>query len=915
MTRLRKLALITSAWGCLLAAARPAMAQAVCTVSSQVAPVRSEGLAEVLGSMAFACTGVAASPASITVTLSGAPLAPSALVPDNLTSFPLPALTSTAAFAVGPVVTFGATSVTFGYTPSAGAQTFLLSGLRANVAASGLPVGGQITATLSTSALTLTRVTASIGIVANGLGVGSGFPDSPLNIFVCSQAVPTPAGAPDTVAGNPDPSVLAANSLRVRFVEGFPSAFVTAANEDARNGGLQGTRFRILLTGIPSGIVPYAPRAIGPTSLAATGAVTPGATALRRVDAANADGSGGTVLADVPNQFDKIRVSGGIATIFYEVTADSPQTLDTITLFIALTSDGTLTPGIVNEAISLAPLGPSPAAPARPQFALSTAMSFSASALTFVSIVGTTPAVQGLQVSNSGVGVLHWTATISSITGGDWLTLSPSSGTGGTELLASATSAALPVGTYSASITFASAEAVNSPQTVPVMLVVLPTPALDLFPSEMHFHGTPTSHPDPQLLWIASNVAPTNWTTAAETAAGGAWLSVSPASGAGNAFATIRVDTTGLAVGRYEGRIVVSSNDVPNSPQILPVFLTVEGAEIGLRPASLQFTTSAEENPAPQTFTVENAGAGVLGWAASTSTQSGGNWLSVSPAAAVAPSTVAVTVSTQGLAPGTYQGTVSVAAIPSVASANSPQLLGVSLVIGAPAAPRIDQILNAASFSSEAISPGLIAALFGAGLASTTAVATSSAGLPTSLADTQVLVNGFPAPLFFVSSRQINFLVPVDLSGSSAEIVVVSGGIRGAAKSVRVAPETPGIFTVPPGGQGAIVNEDGTLNSAGNPAQSGSVVQIYAAGLGVVGPQPSSGQPAATSPLSRTKQSPLVWIGGVSAEVLYSGLAPGFVGLYQINAKIPPSAPSGSAWPLQVQIGAGSSNVVTIAIH
>jgi len=240
-------------------------------------------------------------------------------------------------------------------------------------------------------------------------------------------------------------------------------------------------------------------------------------------------------------------------------------------------------------------------------------------------------------------------------------------------------------------------------------------------------------------------------------------------------------------------------------------------------------------------------------------------------------------------------------------------------------------IVNGASFSTDAIvSPGSIASLFGENLAATTAgaewvssIQISSTGtpthrlsLPTALRDTQVLVNGTPAALFYVSPAQINFQMPPNVTGPTAEVVVVSEGFAGLPASVGVAPAAPGIFTTNQqgAGQGAILHVDYTPNSAQNPAEQGSIVSIYCTGLGSTNPEILSGEAAGVNPLNETVQKPTVLIGGVPAEVLYSGLAPGYVSLYQINARIPRGI-AGTALPIQIQFGERSSNVATIAVR
>jgi uncharacterized protein (TIGR03437 family) len=190
----------------------------------------------------------------------------------------------------------------------------------------------------------------------------------------------------------------------------------------------------------------------------------------------------------------------------------------------------------------------------------------------------------------------------------------------------------------------------------------------------------------------------------------------------------------------------------------------------------------------------------------------------------------------------------------------------------------------------------MAAVLFGSGLAETAASAPPGT-LPTTLRNTRALVNGVAAPLFYV------------------QVVVVSNGIQGQPVTVSLAEQAPGIFTIPGTGGGVVLNQDFTLNSAGNPARAGSVIQIFATGLGPVSPQVPAGQPAPDSPLSETATTPVVLVGGVPAEVTFSGLAPGTVGVYQINARIPSGIPAGSSVTLLIQTGAATSNVVTIAVQ
>ena len=100
-----------------------------------------------------------------------------------------------------------------------------------------------------------------------------------------------------------------------------------------------------------------------------------------------------------------------------------------------------------------------------------------------------------------------------------------------------------------------------------------------------------------------------------------------------------------------------------------------------------------------------------------------------------------------------------------------------------------------------------------------------------------------------------------------------------------------------------------------NPAPPGSIIQIYCTGLGAVTNQPPTGSQSPGSPLAETTTTPAVSIGGVQATVLFSGLAPGYVGLYQVNALVPKESGVGSAVPVAILMGGATSNTVTIAVR
>jgi uncharacterized protein (TIGR03437 family) len=136
-------------------------------------------------------------------------------------------------------------------------------------------------------------------------------------------------------------------------------------------------------------------------------------------------------------------------------------------------------------------------------------------------------------------------------------------------------------------------------------------------------------------------------------------------------------------------------------------------------------------------------------------------------------------------------------------------------------------------------------------------------------------------------------------------------------ETLTVAAARPAIFSVNEQGfgPGAILNQDFSPNSAANPAARGSVIQVFATGLGSTQPAVPSGQPAPGNPLSRVVVGVEARIGDRPARVDFAGLAPSFVGLYQVNVEIPADVQAGSAIPVVLYQGGVPSNTVTVAVQ
>lgn len=247
--------------------------------------------------------------------------------------------------------------------------------------------------------------------------------------------------------------------------------------------------------------------------------------------------------------------------------------------------------------------------------------------------------------------------------------------------------------------------------------------------------------------------------------------------------------------------------------------------------------------------------------------------------------------------------------------------------------------VNAASYSTAA-APGQILAAFGSGFAGGTVInqGASSVPLPATISNVSVRVNGTLAPLFFVGvglgapgAFQINYQLPYETLPGLALVEVLNSGVVVSSEFLTVSDAAPGVFSFNASGTGqaAALNQDFTQN--GDPAQisgakaeaRGRFLIVYANGQGgqLVNAATQapltivSGAAATVDPLYATLTKPTVTIGGVAADVAFSGLAPGFVGLWQLNVQIPANAPVGNAVPLVVSFGGLTGVTTNVAVN
>jgi uncharacterized protein (TIGR03437 family) len=220
------------------------------------------------------------------------------------------------------------------------------------------------------------------------------------------------------------------------------------------------------------------------------------------------------------------------------------------------------------------------------------------------------------------------------------------------------------------------------------------------------------------------------------------------------------------------------------------------------------------------------------------------------------------------------------------------------------------------------VAPGEIVSIFGRDLGPAN-LAPARLKIPgfldTVLEGTRVLFDDLEAPLIFTRADQVSAVVPYGVSTkTTVSLRVVYRTVVSVPAVLRVAPSLPGVFTADASGSGqaAVINQDGSLNSATNPGPKGSIVTLFATGEGQTNPPGVDGM-LAISPFPAPALPVIVGIANIGAEVLYSGPVPGLTsGLMQINARIPDDAPSGPRVPLVIRVGEAFSQLgVTIAVR
>lgn len=355
---------------------------------------------------------------------------------------------------------------------------------------------------------------------------------------------------------------------------------------------------------------------------------------------------------------------------------------------------------------------------------------------------------------------------------------------------------------------------------------------------------------------------------------------------------------------------------------VLTASTTPAPPALSANPQSLAFTAVARgANPVAQSIGVTAMGGGS---ALSFTLASSANWLKVASNSGTTPRSLSLAPDITGLAAGTYTGSVTVTPLgPDL----GPQTVTVSLTVTARPGgiPRISRggVINAANGRTQ-LSPGALGTIYGENFGPAAPVVAafvpSTTILPTRVQGVRVLVQETygaligEAPLLYASGNQINFQLPYECFGRAEVLIVVDvNGALSDPQAVQVIPSAPGIFTW--GERRAVaVNQDGSVNTAENPAGRGSALTVYLTGQGVITPPLSSGAAATSRPLVRCPLPTKAWIGGALAQLQFVGMAPGLVGVLQVSLIVPEGAPTGET-QLLFNIDGWTSNFADVTIR
>jgi len=530
---------------------------------------------------------------------------------------------------------------------------------------------------------------------------------------------------------------------------------------------------------------------------------------------------------------------------------------------------------------------------------------------------------------NNGDSPSTWSASVTA--GATWLTVSPASGVtapgAATILTISMNQGSQAAGAYGGMISITSQDLGTVTHYLPATLEVLPsgtapTPLLStgglLFTSQA---GASESVEQMPTL-AAASASPINFQAYPQSSS---WLSIVPLRGlASNTPTPLTISAAGLdqSLGFYSGLINIGFGT--SSVRTLHVGFSVTAPTGTVCQPQLSNLTElgipdnfAVRTGAPmllEAVLVDDCGNPLLNGAVTATFSSGdpgleltatGNghyaqtWTPLNPSSSLPGGNLSIHF--QAFAPPLQPASIEVIgavvrdSLPAIASGGV--LNNLSPQVGAP------------------IAPGAVVEMFGSALAPSTGSGTVANGaLSTTVGGVSVTVGGLAAPIFYTSSGQIDLQIPAELQANQQyKVIVNNNGVYSKPEAINTTPVQPGIAAF---SDGTVIAQDVNFHliNAQNPAHPGDTITLYLTGMGATKPPVPTGMLAPSSPLAVTVIQPQVTIDGVAANVSFSGLTPGGVGLYQINVQIPTGARSGNL-PIVVSQSGIAGNTATVSVQ
>lgn len=646
-------------------------------------------------------------------------------------------------------------------------------------------------------------------------------------------------------------------------------------------------------------------------------------------------GGGSLIVNSVTTAENYISISGAPTTL--AGSASAPVT-------ITVNSNG-LSAGLHQGAILVKTSAGSVTVPVTLLISDGAQMTLNPSGTQFQMVAGAAPGNPNGSFSVYMGSVTHvdWSAAV--LPGAPWLSInsvsqSSASAPGSVSYSITSAAASLAPNAYYGSIRITSSGAVNAPQDYLVVLNVTPKTSqiqIDPEPGGLVFiyDGT-TALPSQTVNVYAGSGTPLSYSMQTDSS----WLSVGPATGVTSSSssdtARVSVNPGSLSPGVYHGGVSFEFTGPGVSTDIRTVNVTliykgapnVPAGRTGLRPlqtsggcAATQLVPTATgisnsfSQPAAwptplKVNVVDNCGAPItkgqviatfsngdpplpLNAADSTSGNFVGTWTPRNPTSQI---TIAARASSPGFQPATIQ-------------------IGGQIVPNAAPALTADGTLNAfAPVLGAAVAPGTIVQIYGSNLAAQPTIA-SNIPLPTRMNSTSVLIGGIPAPLYFVSSGQINAQAPFELTpGKQYQVIVNANGALSTPIPLLISGQAPGIASFP---AGAIIAQhlDGRLVTDDAPAAPNEIVVFYVAGMGLTDKNVVTGDASPSTDLAKPLDTPTVTLGNIPVtDILFAGLTPTLVGLYQVDFRVPANAPNGDLTLVLTQTN-GQSNTTVMAIH